>query len=228
MKNGLVGCSIAGSIRRHRPGDSNPMDQPTLAFYANNAATVTARYESVVSSLSDHFPTAFHPESKLLDIGFGSGRDLAVLVKQGHDCYGIDPTAELIDAAGGLHPELKGKLTQGALPDFEPPFRGHFDGVLCSAVLMHIPVDQLDRAALAITRCLRVGGRLLYSVPSKRLDVVDEDRDANGRLFVPDLDDRIRGLFHGQGFNHISSWTNADSMGRDAVEWKSVLMERGA
>jgi SAM-dependent methyltransferase len=204
------------------------MDQSTVAFYANNAVSVAARYESVVSGLSDHFSRAFHTNSKLLDIGFGSGRDLAALVKSGHDCYGIDPTVELIDAARRLHPELTGKLGQGALPDLEPPFSGSFDGILCSAVLMHLRVDQLDRAALAIARCLRIGGRLLYSVPSKRLDVVDGDRDANGRLFIPDLNDRIQGVFDARGFIRISSWTNADSMGRDAVEWKSVLMERGA
>jgi SAM-dependent methyltransferase len=204
------------------------MDPTTTAFYSNNAAMVAARYESVVNSLSHHFSNAFHSKSKLLDIGFGSGRDLAVLAKSGHDCYGIDPSAELIDVAGELHPELQGKLMQDALPDLDPPFGGQFDGVLCSAVLMHLPVDQLGKAAAAIARCLRVGGRLLYSVPSKRLDVVGGDRDANGRLFIPDQDDRIQGLFHKQGFNHISSWTNADSMGRDAVEWKSVLMERGA
>ena len=204
------------------------MDPTTIAFYSNNASAVAARYESVVNSLSHHFSTAFHPKSKLLDIGFGSGRDLAVLVKSGHDCYGIDPTAELIDVACELHPELQGKLIQGALPDLDPPFGGQFDGVLCSAVLMHLPVDQLGIAAAAIARCLRVGGRLLYSVPSKRLDVVEDDRDVNGRLFIPDLNDRIQDLLKGQGFTPISSWTNADSMGRDAVEWKSVLMELGA
>ena len=204
------------------------MDQSTVAFYANNATSVAARYEAVVNGLSTHFLLAFRPKSKLLDIGFGSGRDLAVLVKTGHDCYGVDPTRELIAIAGDMHPELKGKLSQGALPDLEPPFGGRFDGVLCSAVLMHLPVDQLSMAAAAIAKCLRVGGRLLYSIPSKRLDVVAGDRDAKGRLFIPDLDDRLQGLFLMKGFDHISSWTNADSMGRDAVEWKSVLLERGA
>lgn len=181
------------------------MDPSTLVFYANNVATVAARYESVVSSLSDHFAKAFHSNSKLLDIGFGSRRDLAVLARSGNDCYGIDPTEELIDVAGGLHAELKVKLLQGSLPDLKPPFGGHFDRVLCSAVLMHLPVEELGRAAAAITSCLSVGGRLLYSVPSKRLDVVERDRDTNGRLFIPDLDDRIQEFFLAQSFNHISS-----------------------
>ena len=203
------------------------MDQPTVSFYSANAPTVAARYESVVSSLASHFSTAFRPQSKLLDIGFGSGRDLAVLVEQGHDCYGVDPTKELIAEAQAYHPELVGRLMKGALPELLPPFGGAFDGVLCSAVLMHIPVDQLPLAAQSIKDCLRPQGRLLYSVPCKRLDVVGDNRDGNGRLFVPDQQDRIQRIFEDLGLTLVSSWTNKDSMGRDAVEWKSVLMELG-
>jgi hypothetical protein len=106
-----------------------------------------------------------------------------------------------------------------------PPFGGEFDGVLCSAVLMHIDVDQLSLAASSIKSCLKIGGRLLYSVPSKRLDVVSENRDANGRLFIPDQSGRLQGIFEGLGFECISKWGNADSMGRDSVEWESVLLE---
>ena len=110
------------------------MDQPTVTYYAENAATVASRYESVVSSLSNHFADAFRPNSKLLDIGFGSGRDLAVLVKHGHDCYGVDPTRELIAEAQAYHPELSGRLMQGALPEILPPLAGllmGFSALLC-------------------------------------------------------------------------------------------------
>jgi hypothetical protein len=92
------------------------MDQPTVAFYEANATTVAARYESVVSTLSDHFASAFRPKSKLLNIGFGSGRDLAVLVEHGHDCYRVDPTKKLISEAQTHHPELSGRLKQGCAP----------------------------------------------------------------------------------------------------------------
>ena len=201
------------------------MDTSTIAFYSKNAQTVAERYESVVSSLSKSFGEAFKPKSKLLDIGCGSGRDLALLASLGHEGFGVDATPEFVTLSQSLHPELKGKVLHAALPNFEPPFGGGFDGILCSAVLMHIAERELAPAALAIKRCLKDHGRLLYSVPSKRLDVVTENRDANGRLFVPDQSDRLQKIFEQLGFSLISKWDNADSLGRDSVEWISVLME---
>lgn len=201
------------------------MDQKTINYYSENAQAVAARYESVVSSLSESFEDAFTARSKLLDIGCGSGRDLALLATMGHDCFGVDATPEFVELSQKLHPELQGRIVSSGLPHFDPPFCGEFDGVLCSAVLMHISEDQIALAALSIKGCLKKSGRLLYSVPCKRLDVVTENRDANGRLFIPDQSDRLQTIFEKLGFNLISKWVNADSLGRDSVEWISVLME---
>jgi SAM-dependent methyltransferase len=201
------------------------MDSATVNYYSQNAQTVAERYESVVSSLSNSFGDAFKPKSKLLDIGCGSGRDLALLASLGHDCFGLDATPEFVDLSQSIHNELIGKVLHAALPNFAPPFGGDFDGVLCSAVLMHVAESELVPAAVSIKRCLKKHGRLLYSVPSKRLDVVTENRDANGRLFVPDQSDRLQKIFEQLGFSLISKWDNADSLGRDSVEWMSVLME---
>ena len=201
------------------------MDQTTIKYYAENAAQIAERYESVVSDLSAHFADSFSKGGKVLDIGCGSGRDLAMLHKLGYDTYGFDPTPQFVELAQDIHPELKNRITQGALPDLSAPFEGEFDGVLCSAVLMHIEVEQLPAAAIAIKACLKVGGRLLFSVPSKRLDVVSENRDQNGRLFIPNQANRLKSIFEELGFKTISTWNNSDSMGRDAVAWESVLME---
>jgi 2-polyprenyl-3-methyl-5-hydroxy-6-metoxy-1,4-benzoquinol methylase len=201
------------------------MDQSTLKYYSDNAAQVAERYESVVSNLSDHFAAAFSKGGRILDIGCGSGRDLAVLHELGFECYGVDPTPEFVAIAQRNHPELVGRIELGELPVFQTQFDGDFDGVLCSAVLMHIDIEQLPATTAAIKSCLKQGGRLLYSVPSKRLDVVASNRDANGRLFIPDQAVRLNSLFSNLGFIEIQSWTNSDSMGRDAVEWVSVLLE---
>ena len=201
------------------------MDQSTINFYQENAKQVAERYESVVNDLSKHFSETFTTGLKILDIGCGSGRDLSVLDELGYDCYGVDPTPQFVEIAQEIHPELKDRIILGALPDLSVPFDGEFDGVLCSAVLMHIEVDQLSDAAIAIKACLKVGGRLLFSVPSKRLDVVSENRDQNGRLFIPNQANRLKSIFEELGFKTISTWNNSDSMGRDAVAWESVLME---
>jgi len=132
------------------------MDKETINYFSKNAATVTERYESVVSSLSKSFGEAFKPKSKLLDIGSGSGRDLALLTTLGHECFGVDATPEFVELSQSIHPEINGKVLQAALPNFEPPFGGDFDGVLCSAVLMHIPESELVPAAVSIKRCLRL------------------------------------------------------------------------
>jgi SAM-dependent methyltransferase len=201
------------------------MDTETVNYYSANAQEVAARYESIVNSLSKSFEDAFEPKSKLLDIGCGSGRDLAHLASLGHDCFGIDATPEFVALSQSIHPELFGRVLHAALPDFESPFGGKFDGILCSAVLMHIPESQLLSAASSIRRCLKKNGRLLYSVPSKRSDVVERNRDTNGRLFIPDPSNRLQLIFERIGFSLISKWSNADSLGRDSVEWVSVLME---
>lgn len=72
------------------------MDHATLRYYAENARAIAARYESVVSKLSESFAAVFRPNSKILDVGCGSGRDLVALSALGHDCYGVDGTAEFV------------------------------------------------------------------------------------------------------------------------------------
>ena len=106
------------------------MDSQTVSYYSSNAIHLATRYDGIVSSLSHHFETSFLPNSKLLDIGCGSGRDLSILHTLGHDCYGIDPTPEFVTLAQQAHPELIGRIAKGCLPELSPPFNGAFDGVL--------------------------------------------------------------------------------------------------
>ncbi len=204
------------------------MDQRTIDYYSRNAVEIAVRYESIVNGLAAHFERAFANSRRILDIGCGSGRDMAYLKRLGKDVYGIDGTLALVEQAQLLHPELSGCISCGAVPGAPIPFGGAFDGVLCSAVLMHIPLDQQRNAVSFIKRCLRPGGHLLYSVPSKRLDVASaSNRDAAGRLFIPDSHGSLQSLFEEDGFISLDRWSNADSLGRDEVAWESVLMRVG-
>lgn len=201
------------------------MDSQTLNYYSGHAQEVALRYESVPSALSCRFPSSFQPGSKVLDIGCGSGRDMAELARQGFQPFGIDGAAELVELAQQIHPELSGRIQHGVLPDVSVPFGGEFDGVLCCAVLMHIDSAQLFNAALTIKRCLKVRGRLLISVPSQRSDTGADDRDAHGRLFKTYAPGFLRLMFERLGFSLMDQWSNTDALARQGVQWVSMLFQ---
>ena len=85
------------------------MDSSTLDYYSKHAKDVAERYEAAPSSLASRFSSAFAPGGRILDIGCGSGRDLAELGRQGFQPFGLDGTPEFVQLAQHYHPELNGR-----------------------------------------------------------------------------------------------------------------------
>ena len=119
------------------------MDNQTNDYYKEKSENIFSVYNSCLGGISKYFALSFPPQKKVLDIGAGSGRDMILLLKQGYDAYGIEPCNELRNLAIAKYPELSGRLIEGNLSAVGKSFVGEFDGVLCSAVIMHIPKEQL-------------------------------------------------------------------------------------
>lgn len=201
------------------------MDTATARFYQDNAKDIAGRYESVESPVAKYFPLAFVPGGRVLDIGAGSGRDLAHLLSSGYDAYGIEPTDGLRTAALSAHPELLDRLQAASLPAPGLPFGGGFDGILCSAVLMHVPDHELFDAALAMRALLKQRGRVLLSLPLSRGEGLVEQRDANGRLFEGYTAEEIQLLFERLGFRCVGRWNSDDALARSGTTWYTLLLE---
>lgn len=199
-------------------------DLPTATYYNDYAAELFERYESIDSRIADYFAVSFPTGSSIMDVGAGSGRDLNALLSMGYDAYGIEPSESLRNLAIAKTPELEHRLFAGALPGIQHAVA--YDGVLCSAVFMHIPQTDQVEALISLRNLLKPGGRLLMSIPSSRPDIGDDQRDLEGRLFELVKPEHLQLLAARLGLELISRFDNADSLGRVEVSWTTLLFER--
>ena len=203
------------------------MDRATLEYYNRNAAEAAAKYRSIdLNRWRQQFQEAFPAGSRVLDVGTGSGRDLALLLRMACDAYGLEPTEGMRTEATRAFPELAGRIFPFALPVPEDADTGGaFDGILCSAVLMHVPEAELSEAALSLKRLLRPNGRLLIYVPASKLGLGAEDRDQTGRLFRVLHAENLVQLFERLGFQLLRKWEEPDRLGRPGITWNGFLFE---
>jgi protein-L-isoaspartate O-methyltransferase len=200
------------------------MDGGTISAYDKNASTYCERWEKADSSVSSLLPHLFSEAGSILEIGFGSGRDLSFLLNRLRlDVYGVEASAALLRKARELHPELSGRVFHGSLPDGIPelPVK-KFGGILLSAVFMHIPDEELFQSALRIRELLTINGRLVLSVPVERADITG-DRDGAGRLMIIRPASRIRLLFERLGFEQTGVWESNDALGRPGIRWSTLV-----
>jgi SAM-dependent methyltransferase len=203
------------------------MDRQTLEFYDRTAAETAAKYRAVdQSAWRKLYAEVFPVGGRVLDVGAGSGRDVAMLVAMGFNAWGLEPSEQMRAESERAFPELKGKFLPVGLPLPEnAEVGGPFDGVICSAVLMHVPESELFDAAFSLKRVLKEKGRLLISVPATRPGLNVEDRDETGRLFKLLQPEYLTLLFERLGFQLLRRWEDSDGLGRAGVRWNNFLFE---
>ena len=200
------------------------MDRQTIEFYNNNASETVVRYAEGRSSVTDLFPVAFARCSRVLDLGCGSGRDLNFLSQAGYNAFGVDASSEMLAEARRRFPSLAGKLKQDELPQLTTIPDQDCEGVLCSAVLMHLPEESLFDTVFNIRRILKPDGRLLISTPLDE-PMVDPTtrRDERGVFFNGVTPENFEFLFGKIGFRQVNRWDSEDQLGRANRRWATQL-----
>ncbi|MHC4923269.1 MAG: class I SAM-dependent methyltransferase [Planctomycetota bacterium] len=205
------------------------MDDATLRYYE---ATMGKHYEGMETFRNPELARLaplLAPGARVVDVGSGSGRDMAHLLADGFDAVGIEPTAAFREVAVKLHPELEGRVHAGVLPDGLPDpeeVGAPFDALLCTAVLQHLPRERLGEAAAALAGLVKGGGHGLVAVPSERPGLDDEERDGAGRLFTMFDPGELQGAFEGEGWVFVERWNEADVLGRDGHRWWVMVFSR--
>lgn len=202
------------------------MQVKTINYYEENANSLTSRYESAnVSEVQELLLQTFEKNSKLLEIGSGSGRDASFMTKHNFDVTAIDGSKNMIEEAKKVHPELYTKLFHKTLPN-DLEFDKKFDGVYSIATLMHISEDDLKKTISKIYDLLNQNGKFLISVSLFRDDIDESGFDDKGRFFLVLSFENWINLLENVGFKILDTKTNGDGLGRSGIEWLTLLAQK--
>ncbi len=120
------------------------------------------------------------PSSVLLDVGCGSGLDLAAYKKMGlRHLYGVDPSSKLLEEAR-QSTEGEAALSKGSFEQL--PFEDNNFDVLTSRFSLHYSAN-LPLAIKESARVLKPGGKFMVIVSHPFADNL-ETKDAGGNITI--------------------------------------------
>ena len=156
------------------------MDKQTLFAYDATPAQFAQdwRDQSAPTDLHELLRTHFK-SGPTIDVGCGSGRDVAWLGANGYEASGVDPSEGLLREARASYPGLGFGLA--ALPALAGLQSGAYQNVLCETVVMHLDPREVGPATRRLLELLRPSGTLFLSW---RVTEGDSQRDKHGRLYA--------------------------------------------
>lgn len=129
-------------------------------------------YEMLIRFINGKFPQDRRAGSKILDLGFGTGRHVIYLAEEGFQTFGIEHSIPAVEIARdwlaekGLRAELKtGSALDGPLWDEE------FDAVIDISCIQHNPYADMEKIIANVYQVLKPGG-FFFSVLKTPYDSV--------------------------------------------------------
>ncbi|MEE3622742.1 class I SAM-dependent methyltransferase [Nitrospirillum sp. BR 11752] len=170
------------------------MDQQTLAAYDTAAGSYAEDWHSQPppSDLHELIRRYFTPGAPTVDIGCGSGREVAWLVANGYPTVGYDASEGLLVQAQARYPRLT--FQTAALPDLAGLPEHAFTNVLCETVIMHLDAGLIGPSVRRLANLVRPGGTLYLSW---RVTLGANLRDGAGRLYAAFDSDLVRDALAG-------------------------------
>ncbi|MBB1488746.1 methyltransferase domain-containing protein [Oceanospirillum sediminis] len=195
------------------------MDQDDIKFYSDNAEIFSKQYDALDFKAVHHSWLSMLPDDGVvLDIGAGSGRDARFLAEKGLKVVAVEPSKALLNIARNNSLPFNIHWINDQLPELSKVFSLHikFDLILLSAVWMHIPLSNRERAFRKISNLLKPGGKAIFTL---RYGNFSDGRSAY-ETSVAELSQYARKF--GLLFEVLTEQKQQDQLGRQDVSWDTV------
>lgn len=175
----------------------------TKEYYSINSKDYISTTKDV--DMSEHYNRFIHFLKKgatILDVGFGSARDMRFFANMGYEVYGVDNVSEFVDNAKrcGLNVELC---------DFHNlPYVEKFDAIWACASLLHS--NDLPLAFENLYRALKSGGYIYLSMKYGNGSSVE-----NGRFYQYINEESLKTLCESANLSIIEVYGSNDLLKRN-------------
>ena len=183
----------------------------TKQYYSTNYKEYISSTQNV--DMTEHY-SRFLPYllqgAKILDIGFGSGRDMLYFVSKGYNVFGVDNVSEFVDNAteNGLNVRLC---------DFHNlPYAEMFDGIWACASLLHS--NDLPLAFDNLYKALKVGGYIYLSMKYGNSTSIE-----NGRFYQYINEEKLKELCKNSNLSIVEIYNSEDLLKRNNGWINAVL-----
>lgn len=185
----------------------------TKNYYSSNAieyidSTISVDMSEHYEKFLKYLPT----KGKILDVGFGSARDMLYFNSLGYDTFGIDNVPEFVERA-------KAQGLKVDKIDFnEMKFQKEFDGIWACASLLHSPT--LELAIANVSNALKDDGIAYISMKEGK-----GTNNDNGRFFRYVTDTELTEICKNTGLEILEIYKTSDKLKRNTI-WINAIFRK--
>ncbi|MCH8552910.1 MAG: methyltransferase domain-containing protein [Natronospirillum sp.] len=190
---------------------TNPYNDRAEAFFDQYQSL---RFEDVHGSWLSHLPER---SGFALDLGAGSGRDAMALADRGWHVLAVEPAAELRRLGEAATRDREVQWLGDQLPELSlvRSLSYRFDLILVSAVWMHVPPTQQERAFRILSELLAPGGTLVITLR--------HGPDSGDRQFYPVDGQALEQWARNRALVTVHNGEHLDRLGRSEVWWETLV-----